>query len=60
MKIANIPDLGLWVVADYSSGEDSLPQLYAFKTRDEAREFKSGNAPSLLDKVKIYFEGIRR
>jgi len=58
MKIARVPDLGIWVTAEYADGEDKLPTLTVFQTRDQAREAAKGNPPSVLSKVKLFFEGI--
>lgn len=60
MKIAQIPELKIWVVADYQDGEDQLPHLEVFSTREEAREYTKGNKPSLLSKFKLYFERLER
>lgn len=56
MKPIRVKDLGLWIVADYSDGEDQLPSIQAFYTREEAREYAKGNKPTLLSKIRLFFE----
>lgn len=56
MKTVRIAELNIWAVAEYPNGEDQLPSLQVFNTRDEAREYVKGNKPSLLSKVKLHFE----
>jgi len=57
-KIAQIEELGLWVVAHYVN-EELLPVVYTFKTRDEARAFKRGDI-SFLSTINIPFKQQKR
>jgi hypothetical protein len=56
MKTIKCKELNVWVVAEYNQGDEQLPQLTAFNTREEAREYTKGNKPSLLSKFKLFFE----
>jgi len=55
MKIIRLPELHCWAAVEFP--EDDLPTILdLFHTEREAKEYKAGNKPSLLSKVKLYFE----
>ena len=60
MKIVRIPELNVWVVPVYENGEEQLPKLEVFNTRDEARDYAKGNKPSHLSKFKLFFESLTK